>query len=280
MGRGAPTVLLESGIGGSAYDWWAVQPAVARTTRVCAYDRAGLGRSPAGPMPRDVQTEVADLDALRRAAHIAPPYILVGHSMGGFIARLFAGRHRQDLAGLVLVDPSVENHLAVIEAAAPAIAANDERQTRRSRACADPHRSAEVARLCTRPAPEGFPPDLAQAWATAYGLAAAQATFSEMDSFLNVDSGEVTAERRPLGALPLIVLTRGELSRDIPADQARTEWTLLNRKHEELAQLSTIGTNRVVPGANHYIQIDKPDVVIDAVEEILAATRRPRGRRN
>lgn len=276
VGAGSPTIILESGIGGGAYDWRSVQDRMAALTRVCAYDRAGLGRSPRGPFPRDTRAEVADLEALLRAAGIRPPYVLVGHSMGGYNVRLFTSRHRRDVVGLVLVDPSVENQLPILYAAVPAVAASDQRQISRLRACADPQRSAEAAARCARSAPEGFPPDLAAAFVAEYGLSAAQTVLSEVDSFLTVASQQVAAERRPLGAMPLIVLTRGERSDNLSADQAETEWTLWNRMHGEVARLSTIGSHRVVEGANHYIQLDRPDAVVEAVHEVVMAARRRR----
>jgi pimeloyl-ACP methyl ester carboxylesterase len=196
--------------------------------------------------------------------------------MGGYNVRLFASRHRRDVAGIVLVDPSVENQLPILYAAIPAVAASDQRQISRLRACADPKRSTEVAALCARSAPESFPPDLAASFVAEYGLTAAQAVLSEVDSFTTVASRQVVAERRPLGAMPLIVLTRGERSGNLTADQAETEWTLWNRMHDEVARLSTIGSNRVVPGANHYIQLDQPDAVVEAVAEVAAAARRRR----
>ena len=87
IGIGSPTVVLEAGIGGFAFDWRTVQGLMAGTTRVCAYDRAGLGASPAGPHPRDTQAEVADLEALLPAAGEHGPYVLV-RARGPFDGRL------------------------------------------------------------------------------------------------------------------------------------------------------------------------------------------------
>lgn len=260
-------------MGQTAFTWWPVQDRLARLTRVCAYDRAGLGWSPPGPLPSDTRTGVADLEALLRSANIQPPYVLVGHSMGGYNVRLFASRHIKDVAGIVLIDPSVENQIPILEGAAPAIAENDRRSTGCVRYCADPNRSAEAASRCIRSAPADFPSDLAAAYTESFGLSFFQTFLSEMESFLTVASEQVAAERRPLGAMPFIVLTRGELSSDLPADQAATEWKLWNQMHVDLAKLSTAGSHRVVQGANHYIHVDKPDVVIDAVTEVVTAAR-------
>ena len=276
IGTGSPTVLLESGIGGDAYDWRSVQDDIARQTRVCAYDRAGLGRSDPGPMPRDTRAEAADLEALLVAADLRGPYVLVGHSMGGYIVSVFANRHFGDVAGIVLVDPSVENQLPVMEAAAPAGADGDKKSLAFARHCGTPDSTPDIVKACARPAPTDFPPELAAAWAQAHGAAAIQTFSSEVDSFVTADSAQVVAERRDFGAIPLIVLTRGERSTNFPPDQAEAEWTVWNKLHGDLARLSTIGVNRVVPGANHYIQLDQPQAVVDAVAEVVTAARRPK----
>ena len=105
MGSGSPTVVLEAGLGDSSDRWAFVQSEVARFTTVCSYDRANLGRSDGGSVPRTSQTAVTELRALMTNAGVSGPYVLVGHSIGGFHVQLFA---RQDagrsVAGVVLVD--------------------------------------------------------------------------------------------------------------------------------------------------------------------------------
>ena len=88
-GRGAPTVLLESGFGADSRAWSKVQPTVAETTRVCAYDRAGYGFSDPGPLPRDGAAIARDLDQALTQAEILGPFVVVGHSAGGLYARLY-----------------------------------------------------------------------------------------------------------------------------------------------------------------------------------------------
>lgn len=273
VGSGAPTVLLEAGIGGFAFDWRTVQGQMAQRTRVCSYDRAGLGHSPAGPLPRDTRAEVADLEALLPAAGIHAPYILVGHSMGGYNVRLFASRHLRDVAGIVLVDPAVENQLAVLGAALPMLANQGNEAIEHTRPCADPQRSAAVAQNCVRQAPTSFPPDLAHTFVSSQTPLQSQTFLSEIESFLGADSSEVVAERRPLGAIPLIILTRTQRSTNMTADQAETEWRLWNQLHDQVATLSTRGVNRPVQDAGHYIQVDQPQAVVDAVFEVLENAR-------
>jgi pimeloyl-ACP methyl ester carboxylesterase len=104
-GTGSPTVVLEAGSGNAADTWGSVQPEVARLTRVCSYDRAGLGQSdPAPGGVRTVQDSVDDLHALLTAADISGPIVLAGHSLGGLIVRLYASQYPEDVAGIVLVD--------------------------------------------------------------------------------------------------------------------------------------------------------------------------------
>jgi pimeloyl-ACP methyl ester carboxylesterase len=104
VGSGNPTVVLEAGFGGNTLNWRDVQRELGRTTRACAYDRAGLGQSPPMPWVHDAQDEIDDLQRLLVAAHLEPPYVLVGHSYGGILARLFASQHPDEAAGVVLVD--------------------------------------------------------------------------------------------------------------------------------------------------------------------------------
>jgi len=104
-GTGSPTVVLEAGSGNGADTWAAVQPEIARFTRVCSYDRTGLGQSDSAPIGvRTVQESVDDLHALLTAADISGPIVLAGHSLGGLIVRLYASQYPEDVGGLLLVD--------------------------------------------------------------------------------------------------------------------------------------------------------------------------------
>ena len=112
LGEGSPTVVLDSALGASSISWVLVQPALARLTRTCAYDRAGFGWSDAGPLPRTASRIANELYELLRRAQVPPPYVLVGHSFGGLVARLFAGRHPDAVAGMVLIEPAIAEHWA------------------------------------------------------------------------------------------------------------------------------------------------------------------------
>lgn len=106
VGEGSPTVILEAGSGANSVDWANIQPEVANTTRVCAYDRAGTGWSEPGPEPRDLQQIAGELHTLLGNAGIGGPYVLVGHSFGGLYVRMYAEMYPKEVAGMVLVDSS------------------------------------------------------------------------------------------------------------------------------------------------------------------------------
>jgi pimeloyl-ACP methyl ester carboxylesterase len=110
-GRGTPTVVLEAGLGEGLDAWAKVQTQVAAFTRACAYDRAGVGKSGPGPKPRTSRQMVTELRALLSAAQIDGPYVHVGHSLGGLNAQLYAIEYPNEVAGLVLVDPSYPDML-------------------------------------------------------------------------------------------------------------------------------------------------------------------------
>jgi pimeloyl-ACP methyl ester carboxylesterase len=105
-GQGSPAVILETGLGGWSSFWALIQPAVGQTTRVCSYDRAGLGWSEAGSEPRDARQIATELHALLGAASVAGPFVLVGHSNGGLYTRMFAGMYPDEVVGMVLADPT------------------------------------------------------------------------------------------------------------------------------------------------------------------------------
>src|SRR4051812_26628883 len=105
VGAGSPTVVIEAGQGDSSVSWssW-VQPRVATTTRVCTYDRAGMGYSDPGPLPRTAERFAQELHTLLLRADEPGPYVLVGHSLGGLTVRIFAHEYPADVLGVVLVD--------------------------------------------------------------------------------------------------------------------------------------------------------------------------------
>jgi len=260
MGDGRPTVILTAGMGESGENWRSIQPRLAKTTRVCAWDRAGLGSSDPSPDPQDVSHTTADLQRLLKAAHVIGPYVLVGHSIGSFESLLLAYREPNSVVAMVLVDPSSPFQNRRFAAVSPAFAKFNygrlKERTTLLRECASALRSG-------KPRAEGC-----SNWASAEAIAS-------MTENWDASSAQLTKAKRSLGDIPLIVLTAGKRA-PLPGDLDRespkvaAEWS---RMHDELAAFSTRGENRQVPAAGHYIHIDQPDVVIHAIEEAVAAAR-------
>jgi pimeloyl-ACP methyl ester carboxylesterase len=262
-GEGSPTVILESGLGDTYASWRKVQPQIAKFVRVCSYDRAGLGYSDSSSLPRTSKVIAGELHALLRAAGIAPPYVLVGHSMGGFDVRLYASLYRNEVAGMVLVDashPDQENRF-------PPELKNMEGSW---------VREAEFLKYTM---PFGVPrllglcdEDPVQRAAECNFHTAAESV-AELKSF--PESAAQTAASGSLGDLPLVVLSHDpdKPSSDLPADVATPVNDAWEKMQKELSQLSTRGTQVVAKNSSHYIQTDRPDVVIDAVRGVLDQVR-------
>ena len=262
-GEGSPTVILESGLGDTYVSWRKVQPQIAKFTRVCSYDRAGLGYSDSSSQPRTSKVMAGELHALLKAAGIAPPYVLVGHSMGGYNVRLYASLYRSEVAGMVLVDashPDQDNRF-------PAELKNMEGSW---------VREAEFLEYTT---PFGVPrliglcdQDPVQR-AAECNFHSAREGVAELKSF--AESAAQTGATGSLADLPLAVLSHDphKPSADIPADLAKPTNEAWEKMQEELAHLSTRGTHEIAKNSSHYIQIDRPDLVIDAVRSVVEQAR-------
>jgi pimeloyl-ACP methyl ester carboxylesterase len=270
-GRGSPTIILESGVGDGMTVWRKVQPALAQHHRACAYDRAGLGLSPAGPRPRDLNAVVDDLEMLVTRAHLRPPYLLVGHSFGTLTMRLYARRHLRQVAGLALVDPPKEREVDRAEKIAPGMKRSLELEVERSRQCAS---AKDLTGDCEPGLPDDAPPKIAAALESVARLHFLTQSL-EMAGFLGEDDAEIEKEGTNLGSIPLIVLTSEQFKNNHempPATRAAVE-QLWMTMHDEIAAQSTRGTNRIVLRTGHYIQLERPDAVISAVEEAASAAR-------
>jgi pimeloyl-ACP methyl ester carboxylesterase len=276
LGSGRPTVILDAGWSGTTWSWSDVQPKLARTTRACAFDRAGLGFSDPGRTPRDTRAIVADLRQTLQAAHVDGPYVLVGHSMGALDMRLYASLHAKDTAGLVLVDPASEHQDT-------RMGGRNDAQLAKLKACAEADEAGKLvagtpedARCVVSPRatlPEPFRQALI-AMRRKPGFQRALA--SEYENIATRDSDQIDATRRPLGELPLIVLTAEKTGQDpaMSPEQQAASVGMWRRMHDETAALSTRGENRLVLGSGHLIPTEKPEAVIAAVNEVVAAARK------
>lgn len=264
-GEGGPTVILDSGLGDTYISWRKVQPQIAKFVRVCSYDRAGLGYSDSSSRPRTSKDIAEELHALLQATAIAPPYILVGHSMGGFDVRLYASLYRNEVAGMVLVDASHPEQ----EKRLPPELKTLEGSWMREAEFMEYTMPFGIPRLL------GLCDDDPVARAAECNRHTAREGVAEMRAF--AESAAQTAATAPLGDMPLAVLSHDpeKPSADLPADLAKSTNEAWEKMQEELAHLSTHGTRTIARNSAHYIQLDRPDVVVDAIRNIVEQARAP-----
>jgi pimeloyl-ACP methyl ester carboxylesterase len=284
-GQGAPTVILEGGVGEPAFSWFKVQPEVARFTRVCAYDRAGYGWSDAGPEPRTSDQIARELRALLDVAGERGPYVMVGHSSGGFNVRVFAARYQSDVSGVVLVDASHEDQMSRMQNVLSPSAQAKEKE------------SEEGDKWLERIAPLLIDVGVQRlAMKAGLGPPVAYLTTEQMEelTYLNVQSKarqaisseanhfeDSATEVRAAGNLrdrPLIVLSGGKDEDDDPAltqtdrDAQRNLW--INVLQTEQTHLSTSGRQIILPDSGHMIPLERPDAVASAIHDVWMAARR------
>lgn len=283
-GSGSPTVVMDAGMGDSTVSWAKVQPQLSRTTQVCSFDRAGLGFSDAARRSSTPVNQSEDLHALLRAAGVPPPYVLVGHSLAGMNVRVFADRYRDEVVGMVIVEGSHEDQSAEGWAiGAPDQKAKYDAWLRDMHGCIAEARKGLV---------EGTPafkkcvgdtqdPRLSVAINQAqarYGMTERwqAAIASERENVFYASAEETRRTRTDFGDMPLIVLTHFPYpKREDETQEERNRRTLSwEGLHNRVAAMSTRGINIIVPHAGHYIQYDRPQVVIDAVNQAVAIARK------
>ena len=263
IGEGTPAVTLDAGLGDTYLSWRKVQPEIGKFTRVCSYDRAGLGYSQTAPGPRTSKVIAEQLHALLQAAGIKPPYVLVGHSMAGYDVRLYASAYPTDVAGMVLVDASHPDQ----DKRFPPELQNMQGSWEREALFIEfsmPFGIPRLMGLCEED------PVLRAAecnWRNAH------TNLEEMKAF--EESAAETAATGSLGNIPLIVLSHDpdKPSSELPPDLAKPVNETWAKMQEELAHLSTRGTQVIAKNSAHYIQNDRPDVVIDALRNVVQQVR-------
>jgi pimeloyl-ACP methyl ester carboxylesterase len=253
-GSGSPTVVIETGWGDSSASWGWVQPEVAKTTRICTYDRAGMGWSEASRQPRTAREFAQELHTLLAKANESGPYVLVGHSLGGYTVRVYAHDYPAEVSGLVLIDAQ---DLPTSDVATPAP---------KPGGTSLPSLLARIGvmRLLAGPlgSIEDLPPGDKEAY-TAYAVAP-----RSVQTFLDEGRGmsEGGAQARAvttLGALPLIVLSRGK---DLDAKHTAAQ--------AELLQLSTDSQQLVADHSGHPIMIEQPEVAVAAIVKMVKQLRK------
>jgi pimeloyl-ACP methyl ester carboxylesterase len=258
-GSGSPTIVLDAGLGDDAVTWAGVQPALAMTTRVCAYDRAGFGWSQAGPAPRDADHIASELHGLLRQAKVDLPIVLMGHSIAGIYMRDYAARYPEDLAGMVFVDGSTP-----MQQENPAFKAMMGKGP-------PPWVIALVGNAAFS---AGVPRLMGMCSKTKPGLDARSARLqaedhcelhvdSSMNEMRNMErSGLETVHSGPYGSLPILILSHDpEKSLATESSSEKMGETAWNQMQEDLKKLSTRSRRIIAKGSSHYIQIDRADLI-------------------
>ncbi len=280
VGQSPPTVILDSGLGVPAAGWDLVMPDVAKFARVCSYDRAGYGWSTAGPMPRTSGEIVKELHALLAASGEKGPFVLVGHSFGGYNVRVYVGKYPADVAGLVLVDTSHEDQEKLMPPSLKKLTEEQVKQLDSQEHLMPILVFFGIARLT---AGDGGDSKLSKEFRDKMKYLQLQTKFidaalSEIRSF--AASAEEVRRTGNLGDRPLVVLTAGkeEDDKDLPKGVSLQEMrefrkTWMNDLQVRQARLSTRGKQIVVPDSAHMIPMERPDTVVNAIREVCDAVK-------
>ena len=289
-GEGSPSIILDAALGGSSVSWSLVQPELAKISRVCSYDRAGFGWSDAGPIPRSAGRIADELRTLLDRAGIPPPFLPVGHSFGGLVALIFAHRFQSETAGLVLVDPAhaedwvkpapkeqvlidrgvrlcrygaVTARLGLARVVAALVGLGQLTLARGlvkvvSRGGLSQQDEAILAPVWKLP-PE-VRPVLSQFWTKPQFF---EALGSQIESICESAAQVLEATANGFGDLPLITISSTD-----PGDYRV-------RQQNAVAKLSTRGRHIMASNSGHWVPLDQPQVVIEAVREVLRSRDTP-----
>jgi len=276
MGEGRPTVIVDSGTGGTHLDWQLVQPEVAKFTRILTYDRAGYGWSHLSSEPRTAEQLVGELRQLLREVKIEPPYVLVGMSSSGLFSRLFAYHYPEEVSGMVLVDVAHEKMYE--ETPVEWVELNKRLEGLLTHLVPIMGRIGLLRLLVTFdsvPMVAGlfqkFPPSIRPLAKALYSQTQFGKTFAQESAAVSISMNQVKQIRqtKPFPDIPLIVLSAGKPDFDITQDVLQK----LQELHADIANESPQGVHIVAHESGHAIQLDKPELVIDAIRQVVEKVR-------
>jgi pimeloyl-ACP methyl ester carboxylesterase len=255
-GNGSPTVVIEAGWGDSSASWGWVQPEIAKITRICTYDRAGMGWSEASPHPRTAREFAKELHTLLDNAYEPRPYVLVGHSLGGYTMRVFAHDYFAEVVGLVLVDAQAlpKSNVTYFKAVS------------KTSASSFPALLARIGVMRLLADPLGAVQDLPEEDRGAYTAFAVTPRFVQtfLDEGRGMSEGGAQAKAvTNLGVLPLIVLSRGK-DQDL-------EWAA---SQSGFLKLSTNSLQLFADRSGHRIMIEQPEAAIASILKMVDLVRR------
>lgn len=301
VGKSGPVVVLESGLPGGIKGWQQVQEQAGRFSRVVAYERAGSGKSEMGPLPRDGDAIVADLHEALHSGGLSPPYVLVGHSMGGPYVRVFAGMYPGEVGGMVLVDPTrAESYESMEELKGWFAAHCPEEWARVEAQCAKAPAeleslnwmlasSAKEMEMYVATLPQTRAERMRRAWwakvedAPAISLPANASAGARGEFAAVTESFREAMAARPLPTVPIVLLSAqpdegvAQLAEDLDPAMRELRREGQRRKLAEHRQWveGTPGAKLVIAkGSSHDIPSDDPEIVVEAVRGVVGAMGR------
>jgi pimeloyl-ACP methyl ester carboxylesterase len=304
-GEGKPTVILTAGLSDWSVDWFLVQPDIAEQTRVCSWDRAGFGFSDPRAEPLDIRRSSEDLAQAIGKAGIGGPYVLVGHSMGGLETLLLADRYRRELAGVVLVDPTIPGQYQRFARIAPHFTAYAREGRVATHAAAAACAKALRANLAAASRPPNcpptisptYPPSVVAALTPLQGDPRRVLTQSSMIEQMENSTRLGLKRGRHYGDIPFVVLSAPAEDKTRPPGAPTafsfppgTDQRILDEVpalegelaagQAELARLSSAGLKRDILGAGHRIPLFKPDAVVSTVLAMVRQARERAGKQD
>jgi len=246
-GQGQPTVIIDAGLGDDSSDWFGIQNHTAAQTQVCVFDRPGYGWSDAGPQPRNSLRISSEIEKLVQKANISGPYVLVGHSFGGYNIRVFASTHPQQIAGMVLVDASHENQYELLDIKLP-------RHYQRSR---------DILVL-----PKAT--DKISSKSVILQERAFNAARAEISSLYQ--SAKQVRHYNDMPKVPLIVISRGKPEWQDNADGELRE-QIWHDLQQDLWKLSPISQQIFAHHSGHDIHLEQPELIVSAINDVVAMSR-------
>lgn len=256
-GVGSPTVVIEAGWGDSSTSWGWVQPEVAKTTRICTYDRAGTGWSESSSQPRTAREFANELHTLLEKAKEPGPYVLVGHSLGAYTIRVYAHDYSSEVAGLVFTDPqNLSNSDVSTLNPAPKPGKNSV-----------PMLMARIGLVRLLAGPLGSVQDLPAKDRQAHTATSVTPRFVQtfLDEGMGMSEGASQARAvTSFGDLPIIVLSRGK---DMDAESAASQARYLKLSTNNNSQ------HMVADRSDHRIMIEQPDAAVGAIVKMVEMVR-------
>ena len=284
-GKGSPAVVMIAGSQAFSFDWSLVMPGISGITQVCTYDRPALAWSDPGPMPRTFDQDIYELHTLLQKSGVKPPYILVGHSLGGIIARLFEKKYPTEVKGLVLVDATSEDAVLFMNGKIQRLRTFSQNRT--------------IPPVKTKPdTSTKIPPmkDMEEMWKM-MGEPKTESPFDRLSKkfqeqriwamrqpkFLLADNGPYWADEfaamyadslYSLGNKPIYVLSSGRDAFSKNTDSAmKAIWLEKLEQKEKMSNLSSNSKHIITTKSGHEIHLEEPELVINAIKEVIMAVR-------